>query len=271
MKLFLDDLDLGKSDLTNEIRRVTIELQNHSLYKSVRTMEDVKTYMGHQVWCVWDFMALLKSLQKGLLNNDIEWLPPYDGSIGAFIYEILLTEETDITDSGSGHSSHFETYVKAMRQAGANTKPIDTFIANLKAGKGFDESVKGTDIPDAALDFVRNTLKHAHAELHKAVSVFCISREGIIPGMFTTFLSNFNLENNLSTFRWYLKRHIEVDSDSHGPLSVKLFKMVVGNEAERLNEALEAALNALYARIKFLDSILYHIQLKSKATQHEKA
>ncbi|MBK9732391.1 MAG: DUF3050 domain-containing protein [Chitinophagaceae bacterium] len=180
------------------------------------------------------------------------------------MYEILLTEETDITDSGSGHCSHFETYLKGMKQAGADTKPIEIFISNLKAKKSFDAAVVNTGIPDAALEFVRNTLKHAKSDLPKAVSVFCLSREGIIPGMFTTFLENINLQNNLSTFHWYLKRHIEVDSDSHGPLSVKLFKMVVGNDKQQLTEALEAALDALTARKKFLDTILNHIQLKSK-------
>ncbi len=260
MKLFLDDLEIGKSNLTESIRKVTLELQNHPLYRSVKTLEDVKTYMEYQVWCVWDFMALLKSLQRGLLNNDIEWLPPFDGSIGAFIYEILLTEETDITDVGRGHASHFETYVKAMRQAEANTKPIDIFIENLQSGKKFDKAIEGTEIPSPALEFVQNTLKYAHSELHKAVSVFCLSREGIIPGMFKTFLENFKLENNLSTFLWYLERHIDVDSESHGPLSVKLFSKVVGTEKHKLDAALEAALDALHARLKFLDSILYNIE-----------
>jgi hypothetical protein len=220
--------------------------------------------MKFQVWCVWDFMALLKSLEQGLLRDEIEWIPPQDGSIGAFIYEILLTEETDITDSGSGRCSHFETYLKAMRQAGADTKAIDIFIANLKAKRGFVASITDSGIPEAALKFVNNTIKHARSDLHKVVSVFCLSREGIIPGMFTFFLDNITLQSDLSTFHWYLKRHIEIDSDSHGPLSVKLFKMVVGNDKQKLTEGLEAALDALNARQKLLDSIHSQIQLTSK-------
>lgn len=264
MKLFLDDLDLEKTELSEQIRKVTLDLHHHLLYSTVKSISDIKTYMRFHVWCVWDFMALLKALEKGLLVADIEWLPPQDGSIGAYIYEILLTEETDITDSGAGHSSHFETYLKAMHQAGADTKPIDTFISNLRAGQGFEKSITNTGIPDSALEFVNNTMKHAKSDLHKAVSVFCLSREGIIPGMFTTFLHNIKLQNDLSTFHWYLKRHIEVDSESHGPLSVKLFKMVVGTEKKKLNEALESALDALTARKKFLDSILNQIISNSK-------
>lgn len=259
MKSFLDDLEIESSDLTDEIKTVTKELQNHTLYKSIKSIEQVKIYMNNQVWCVWDFMVLLKSLQRSLLSNQIVWTPPVDGSIGAFIYEILLTEETDITDTGAGHSSHFETYVKAMRQAGANTIPIDLFIENLKSGKSFNDSISNTGIPAAAFEFIQNTIKHANSEIHKSVAVFCLSREGIIPGMFTMFLNNFTLENDLSTFKWYLKRHIELDSDSHGPLSLKLFKTIVGTDKIRSQEALEAALDALKARKKFLDEILKQI------------
>lgn len=270
MKIFLDDLDVQESKLTEEIRRATLVLNNHPLYSSVRTMEDVRTYMYFQVWCVWDFMALLKSLQKRLLVDDIAWLPPKDGNIGAYLYEILLTEETDITDSGSGHRSHFETYVMAMEQAGADTGPINRFIEGLRQGKSLEESLYQSDIPQHALTFVQNTLKHAKSDMHESVSVFCLSREGIIPGMFMTLLSNFSLENDLSIFRWYLRRHIDVDSDSHGPLSVKLFNVVVGNDSVKLKEALEAALDALNARQKFLDAILNKLKIKSNDIQYEK-
>ncbi|MBK9732393.1 MAG: hypothetical protein IPO83_14150 [Chitinophagaceae bacterium] len=42
MKLFLDDLELEKSGLSEQIRKVTIELQQHPLYSTVKTIEDIK-------------------------------------------------------------------------------------------------------------------------------------------------------------------------------------------------------------------------------------
>jgi hypothetical protein len=262
MKLFIDDLDLPESDLKRQLKETTLQLHQHPLYHSVTTMEDVRTYMEYQVWCVWDFMALLKSMEKRLLPDRVEWVPPADGTIAAFIYEILLTEETDITQEGSGRASHFESYVRAMRQAGANTAPIDRFISKLKAEGNVETALGDSGIPVPALSFVQNTLKHAQSEVHETVSVFCLSREGIIPGMFTTFLDHLTLNTNLTAFHWYLRRHVELDSDSHGPLSVRLFQSIVGQDPKRLEAALIAALDALTARRTFLDLILNDLKTR---------
>lgn len=258
---FISELQLENTETTAAIKAVTKELQFHKLYYSVKTIEDVRTYMKFQVWCVWDFMTLVKSIQAGLFSSSIIWLPPKDVSIGAYIYEILLTEETDINHTADGRASHFETYLLAMEQAGADTTPILNFLKDLTAGVPYNEALDKADIPFPAKQFVKTTLKQAHSNLHIPVGSFCLSREGIIPSMFTTFLSHFSVQQDLSIFRWYLNRHITIDNDSHGPLSVKLFKTVIGNDDIKLNEALEAALEALRSRKTFLDEILKEISL----------
>jgi hypothetical protein len=261
---FLLELKLEEMGTTAEIRRVTKELQNHELYYSIRTIEDVRTYMKFQVWCVWDFMTLVKSIQSKLISSSVIWLPPKDASVGAYIYEILLTEETDINHTADGRASHFETYLLAMDQAGANTTPIRTFISALESGVPFDQAIDEADIPLQARQFSETTVSHARSALHIVVSVFCLSREGIIPNMFTTFLNNFAIKEDLSIFKWYLNRHITIDNDTHGPLSAKLFKTVIGADNLKLKEALDAALIALEARKCFLDAMLNEIRVTNK-------
>ena len=48
----------------------------------------------------------------------------------------------------------------------------------------------------------------------------------ICPQMFIKILNNNNLASNeaLSTFSYYLERHIELDGKDHGPLSIALVK-----------------------------------------------
>jgi len=263
MNDFLTELQINETEKTATIREVTRELQNHELYYSVKTIEDVRTYMKFQVWCVWDFMTLVKSLQLGLISSSVIWLPPKEASLGSFIYEILSTEETDINHTADGHASHFETYLLAMKQAGANIKPINAFIESLQSGTPYKEALAKAEIPTEAKEFVATTLKYAHSSLHIAVSAFCLSREGIIPSMFTTFLNNFAVAEDLSIFKWYLNRHITIDNDSHGPLSVKLFRTIIGTDETKLDEALDAALEALKARKVFLDEILKEIKSKN--------
>lgn len=253
--MIINHLELPQSPCLLEIKRLSNELASHRLYHSVHTLDDVNTYMEHQVWCVWDFMVLIKSIQMHYLCSSLAWIPPVDSFIGQEIYSILRSEEADIDDTGDKYSSHFETYLRAMSQAGATREAIDRFITALQNGSQIEAALDLAQPPEAAREFVAVTLKIARGPVHGAVAAFCLSREGIIPDMFTTFLSNLSENKNLSIFKWYLRRHVAVDSKYHGPQSERLFENIIGNDQQKLTECLEVARQALVARVIFLDRI----------------
>ena len=35
-------------------------LANHKIYDSIKTIEDLQIFMAHHIFCVWDFMNLIK-------------------------------------------------------------------------------------------------------------------------------------------------------------------------------------------------------------------
>ena len=63
-------------------------------------------------------------------------------------------------------------------------------------------------------------------------------------------------DGSLDTFIWYLERHIEVDGEDHGPLSLKMVADLCGDDAAKWNEAAEAAEAALTARLALWDGLL---------------
>ena len=91
----------------------------------------MKIFMESHVFAVWDFMLLLKQLQRKLTCVDKLWMPVKNGNTARFINEIVIGEETDIHPFGKGHVSHFELYLEAMEEVGANTRTIKNFIRNL--------------------------------------------------------------------------------------------------------------------------------------------
>ncbi len=57
-------------------------------------------------------------------------------------------------------------------------------------------------------------------------------------------------------FKWYLARHVEIDSNEHGPASRKLLDELCEKNPIREQEATEAALLAIKAREKYWDLII---------------
>jgi len=256
--LYINQLGLSDNKLISKIEKETLILINHPLYTNIKTDNDLKVYMYNQVWCVWDFMTLVKSIQINIVPPNILWIPPKHPELGAYIYEVLLTEETDINHDSDSNSSHFQTFLKAMNESGVDTSSIDLFIKLLESGFSFETAVEKCGIHNEVKEFISTTFEFAKSDLHISTAVFCLSREGVIPDMFMNLLANISLSNNYKIFNWYLNRHIYLDSQSHGPLSIKLFKTVV-NSPQKQEEALQAALKALKTRNKFFDHILNSI------------
>ena len=60
----------------------------------------------------------------------------------------------------------------------------------------------------------------------------------------------------LDRFIYYLDRHIEVDTDDHGPMAFDMIKRICGNDARKWTEAQEAAVFGIRSRLKLWDSVL---------------
>ena len=86
--------------INNSIFNYRKELLNHSLYSKIKDIEDLRNFTKIHVFAVWDFMSLLKSLQKKLTCVETPWLPNGNSQTAYLINEIVLAEETDIDQNG---------------------------------------------------------------------------------------------------------------------------------------------------------------------------
>ena len=208
--------------------------------------------MEYHVYAVWDFMSLLKALQSLLTCTTSPWKPVGDGKIRQLVNSIVLEEESDV-DKENNPLSHYEMYIDAMKQCGANTSAIESFVANVSA----------TNIPsvnDGVDAFLNTTFDVIDSnETHKIASAFTFGREDLIPDMFTAIVNEYNTENNLDKFVYYLERHIELDGGEHGPLALELISNLCGDDDNKWKEVEETAIACLVARKKLWDSILANL------------
>ena len=228
----------------------------HPLYGAIRTAAQLRVFMETHVFAVWDFMSLLKALQARLTCVTVPWMPTAYPASRRFINEIVLGEESD--EYQGRPLSHFELYLEAMRQAGGNTAAIHA-LTGLLGEMPVLEAVATAAIPEAARSFVRTTFELIETgRLHALAAAFTFGREDVIPDMFRALVRDLSAasDGSLDTFIWYLERHIEVDGEDHGPLSLKMVADLCGDDTAKWAEAAEAAEAALTARLVLWDGLL---------------
>ena len=121
------------------------QLLAHPMYAEIHSLTDFQLFMEQHIFAVWDFMSLLKALQRHLTCVEVPWAPKGSPVTRRFINEIVLGEESDL-DSEGKVLSHFEMYLEAMQQIGANTLPIHQLTEWLSYGKSLDEALYQLDI-----------------------------------------------------------------------------------------------------------------------------
>jgi hypothetical protein len=253
------------ASIQNRIAPLQAQLAAHPIYEAVRDLGALRVFMQSHVFAVWDFMSLLKALQRGLTCVEVPWVPTPLASSRRFVNEIVLGEESD--EFHGRAVSHFELYLEAMEQAGADTTPMKAVLHILRENPNATMSHVLKLAPKPAREFARETFRVIeHGSLAAQAAAFTFGREDVIPDLFRGFVRELNGETSgaLSTFVWYLERHIEVDGEDHGPLSLRMVADLCGSSPELWAEASDAAESAIRARLALWDGILAQItEMKS--------
>jgi hypothetical protein len=214
--------------------------------------------MQHHVYAVWDFMSLLKALQQGLTVVSIPWVPRGNAGTRYLINEIVVGEESDVDEEGR-RTSHFELYLRAMQQAGADTGPVSRLLRDLTEGLSLEKAIAGNVSEKVVRDFMEFTFSTiALGKLHVMAAVFTFGREDLIPDMFLQIVQDLSKEapGELSIFSYYLERHIEVDGGHHGHLAISMLEELCGDDPQKWEEATWYAKAALESRIRLWDGVL---------------
>lgn len=229
----------------------------HPMYAKINRIEDFQLFMEQHIFAVWDFMSLLKSLQRELTCVEVPWSPKGSPTTRRFINEIVLGEESDQDQAGIV-LSHFEMYLEAMQQIGADTMPIHQLTEWLSYGKSLDESLYQLSINEETREFVRFTFEVINSgQLHKIAALFTFGREDLIPDMFIEILREMQRQGQatIDKLLYYLERHIEVDGDDHGPISLRMMEEICGSDTNKWKEATEVSILALEKRYQLWNGI----------------
>lgn len=248
--------------LKERIEPLRQQLIDHELYREMKTIDDLRVFMEHHIFAVWDFMSLLKSLQQELTCVSIPWVPKGNPNARYLINEIVTGEESDVDGQGI-RKSHFELYVEAMTQAGCNVDGINQFMIALSEGKQVSEAFEEANIPSTMSAFVEDTFQIiATKETHKIAAAFTFGREDLIPAMFLSIIKELKKQfpEKVEILHYYIERHIEVDGGHHSHLGYQMVEELCGQDETKWNEASDTVVEALQSRIRLWDNILQAVR-----------
>lgn len=229
-----------------EISLIQQELSEHSIYSKLNTIENIRTFMKYHVFAVWDFMSLLKSLQREITCVSIPWREShYSPELVRLINEITLGEESDIDYDGNP-SSHYSLYLKAMEEIGVDTSPIKSVASDYDL----------TLLPQEIREMIKYHIALSQeGKTHEVASSFFFGREKLIPLIFDSIVKAIEKDSlECPTLLYYLKRHIEVDGDDHGPKAMKCLNELTDTNKKK-QEALITARESLAYRKSLWDFI----------------
>ena len=248
------------------VKKLRKELATHPVYAAVTDMNDLTIFMQHHIYSVWDFMSLVKYLQNKIAPARTPWIPLGDAQVQRFINDIVLEEETDVgiplEDGTPTYTSHFNLYAQAMEEVKVGSSQLIREFVSKVASDSLELAKETTNIPSAAAEFMQTTFNFIDSDKpHVIAAAFALGREHIIPEMFRALLDKMNISREeAGVFHYYLDRHILLDGDFHGPMSMRMLELLCEGDATKIAEAEEAALSAIRARIKFWDGVLLAIE-----------
>ena len=253
--------------LLSRIDSLRSALLGHSIYGAVNDLRSLRVFMESHVFAVLDFMSLTKVLQRDLTCIDVPWIPPKHSNAARFINSIVLGEETDEIEPGR-FVSHFDLYLEAMGEVGADRVAIVTFIEALRRGVGWRQSLEVSGAPLPAIAFVRDTLMTATTrKTHEIAAAFLFGREDLVPLMFQRLLGEIEASGlRCPSFKLYLQRHIDVDTNEHGPLARRLLGDLCGDDEALWNDAATSAAAALRSRLTLWNCVESLVRSRSEVS-----
>jgi hypothetical protein len=241
--------------LSIDLAPLRARLVAHPIYGSFATLDDVRAFQEHHVWAVWDFMSLLKALQRALTCTENPWRPVGDPVARRLVNEIVVGEESD--DDGRGdYVSHFDLYLASMRESGASTRAVEDALERLRCGESIERALALA--PEPARAFCRETFAIiASGSIPAIAAAFTLGREDVIPDMFRQLVRDLDSSGGprLPSLVDYLERHVALDGERHGPMAARMLASVCGDDDAAWTSAREAAQLSIRARIALWDAI----------------
>lgn len=235
-------------------------LVGHRLVNELTSLARWRCFMEHHVFCVWDFMSLLKRLQRDHTCVEIPWRPTSRPDLARFVNEMVLEEESDQDLEGQA-TSHLSLYLRAMSEVGADRTYIDRAIGSIAQSETWQKGLRQAKLSPLIESFVSETFHIAvSGKPHEVAAAFFYGREQVLPLIFGKLVQQSRKHPELATLTYYFERHIELDGGSHSKLAEQLLDATLAQNSVWEKEADASAQRSLSARSRLWETLAIHLR-----------
>ncbi|WP_395768785.1 DUF3050 domain-containing protein [Aquirufa sp.] len=246
------------NSLREQIKPYQEALYHHPINSYIKSHTELAVFMQHHVFAVWDFMSLVKKLQAELTCVSQPWVPKGSADVRFLINEIVLGEESDVDQHGVV-ISHFELYLRAMKELSIEPSPILSNLLQAQSLVEILQKIANTSLAPSIKQFLKFTFESiANRPIEEIAAIFTFGREDLIPGMFQLIVDQLKQDSpdQVETLVYYLERHIEVDGDHHSQLAYRMMEELCGDDADKWQRAANAAIDSLKVRKVLWDGVV---------------
>ncbi len=229
-------------------------LENHKLYERVNDEQSLRLFMEHHVICVWSYNFLLREIHQELVGLIHPLNSQSQKEAIRLVSEMILEEEVEEQMDGS-LLSHFEIYLEAMQDLGANISPIVSFFDLQDSGQNWQTALKHARFPTAVGRYARKMSRFAQAPLHEKAAALFYEGEPFIPDSFLLRLGQLGNHVKISRLLDYFERHIEGLKRPGFSASGRLVEILCNNDEQMSMEAEQAAEEAMKNRVELWNYI----------------
>ncbi|WP_224999827.1 DUF3050 domain-containing protein [Cesiribacter sp. SM1] len=244
--------------IRDTLKPMRVRLLAHEIYLQLETLEDLREFMEHHVFAVWDNLSQLKALENAISSTTRIWTPSEEPISNRIVNEMLVEEESD-SDGNGGYISHFELYRKAMQQAGAKTYMIDRFLVLMQEEKDLENALEKIRLPESIKNYLRINWGICHSNNpHELAAAYFLGREDVVSELLHRLdgdLLNYH-QKDLALYRDYLLRHTRINEQEQNQRIEAVMNELCGNDEQKWREAEAAAKKALEARYVLWDGML---------------
>lgn len=251
------------------LQSLRAELADHPLYSRLDALGDLRLFMAHQVFAVWDGICLAKTLQNQVAPVQVPWYPVGSGTSRYLVNRLVMEAESEAAPGPGGklsYGSQFEHFCQAMDQVGADGGQPYRFLERVRE-QGIDRALYCDGVPLPARYFSETTFGFIREDKpHVAAAALVLGRLWVVPLIARNLLQGTEaLKAEASRFHRFLERQIPPDLALRDRWGIELLEGLCAEDPALVEQAETAAEEAICAWIRLFDGIQEAIQAQHGA------